>query len=193
MGKLAIEATTHALPSSCVVVTCFEPRRGGNMITLAYCAMVNFKPPMVAISVRPSRYSYKLIKEAGDFAVNVPLAEQARVVDVAGVVSGKNVDKFDLAKLTQAPALKIRSPLIEEFPIGLECVLLESIELPTHNLFIGKVVAAQADESLVGPDKHLRGESVPFLVFWNRCYFEMGGKVGDFGFSKTTPEARQVD
>ena len=184
MGKVQIAPTTMGLPMSCVVVSSYDVKRGANMIALAYCAMVNFKPPMVAVSIRPSRYSYPLVKEAKDFVVNVPLAEQARLVDLAGIVSGRSVDKFDLAKLTKEAAARVKAPLIAEFPINMECKVLDTVELPTHNLIIGEVVALHAEESLVDEKGNLSSESAPFLMYFNGTYFAIGEKVGNRGFSK---------
>ena len=185
MGKLEVDPTAMALPMSCVVVSCYEPKHGGNIAAVAFCAMVNAKPPMVALSIRPSRYSYSLIKGAGDFVVNVPLADQARLVDLAGVISGRSLDKFDLAGLTRALASRVKSPLVEEFPINMECKLLDVVDLLTHNIFIGEVVALHADEDLIDDKGHLSSDAAPFLVFYNRGYFAIGEKVGQFGFSKT--------
>ncbi|MCD6328505.1 flavin reductase family protein [bacterium] len=184
MAKLKIKATAMGMPMSCVVVTSYEPKRGGNMITLAYCAPVNADPPLIAISVRPSRYSYALIKNEREFAVNVPFAEQAREVDLAGVISGKNVDKFDLLKLTRADASIIKAPLIKEFPINIECKVMDCLELPTHHLFIGEVLAVHADEAIVTEGNVLASDAIPLMMFWNHNYFSIGEKLGDFGFSK---------
>ena len=184
MGKVQVAPTTMGLPMSCVVVSCYDVKRGANMITLAYCAMVNFKPPMAAISMRPSRYSYSLVKKTKDFVVNVPLAEQARLVDLAGIVSGRSVDKFELAKLNKTPAARVKAPLIAECPINMECKVLDTVDLPTHNLIIGEVVALHADEALVDEKGQLGSEAAPFLMYYNRAYFAIGERVGSFGFSK---------
>jgi len=186
VDKMEIEPTTMGLPMSCVVVSCYESKHGGDIAAIAFCAMVNAKPPMVAVSIRPSRYLYSLIKGAGDFVVNVPFAEQASLVDLAGVVSGRSLDKFDLAGLTRSTASRVKSPLIEEFPINMECKLLDVVDLPTHNLFIGEVVALHADEALIDDKGHLSSDAAPFLMFYNRSYFAIGEKVGQFGFSKAT-------
>ena len=186
MGKVEVEPTTTGLPMNCVVVSCYEPKHGGNIAAVAYCAIVNVKPPMVGVSIRPTRYSHSLIKAAGDFVVNVPLDNQARLVDLAGVVSGRSLDKFDLVGLTRALASRVKSPLIEEFPINMECKLLDVVELPTHNLFIGEIVALHADEALLDDAGQLSSEVAPFLVFYNRAYFAIGEKVGQFGFSKAS-------
>jgi len=186
VGKMEIEPTTMGLPMSCVVVSCYESKYGGDIAAIAFCGIVNAKPPMVAVSIKPSRYSYSLIKEAGDFVVNVPLADQARLVDLAGVVSGRSLDKFDLAGLNKDPASRVKSPLIAEFPINMECKLLDVVELPTHNIFIGEVVALQANEELIDDKGHLSSDAAPFLMFYNRGYFAIGEKVGQIGFSKAT-------
>ena len=184
MGKVEIKPNSLGLPMCCVVVSCYEEKHGGNMITLGYCAVVNGQPPMIGISVRPSRYSYSLIKEAGDFVVNVPTDEQVVTADLAGLVSGKSVDKFDLTRCKKAQAKVVKSPLIEEFPLNFECKLLDTVELPSHTLFIGEVVAMHADDVLLNPDKTLNWEGAPFLLFWNRVYFAMGKQIAGFGFSK---------
>jgi len=183
-----IEPTAMGLPMSCVVVSCHEPNRGSNIITVAFCGMVNAKPPMIAVSIRPTRFSHSLIKGSGDFVVNVPSAEQATQTDLAGVVSGRSLDKFDLAGLTKTPASTVKSPLIAEFPINIECKLLEAIDLPTHNLFIGEIVALHANEHLINDRGQLSSEAAPCLVYYNGGYFGIGEKVGQFGFSKAGRE-----
>ena len=188
MVKIEIEPTALGLPMSCVVVSSYEPEQGGNIAAIAYCAIVNVKPPMVAVSIRPSRHSYSLIRAAGDFVVNVPLADQARLVDLVGVVSGRSLDKFDLSGLTRATASSVKSPLIAEFPINMECKLLDMVELPTHSLFIGEIVALHADEAVLDDAGRLRPDAAPFLVFYNLGYFAIGEKVGEFGFSKASAD-----
>lgn len=193
MSKVELEPTTLIFPMTCAVISCPDPKREASMLAVAYVAMVNAKPPMLAVSISPSSHSYALIKKAGEFVVNIPLAQQAWSVDLAGSVSGKNVDKFDLVGLTQQPSVKVNCPAIAEFPINIECKLLDRVQLPTHDLFIAQVVAVYADQSLLEAENQLASTAAPFLILWNRNYFEIGNRVGFMGFSKKVPQPPPAD
>ncbi len=150
MPKRIIEPNTTLYPVPVVLIT-----SGGNTPNVMTCnriASCSAEPPRLAISVRPGRYSHSLIHESGEFVVNIPTPEQSVLADYAGVVTGKKEDKIAIAHLKLAPALKIKTPLLADCPVNIECVVDREIALDSHTLFIGLVQAVHADESLL--DEH---------------------------------------
>lgn len=150
MAKKDLNATTLLYPVPCVMVSCAGETGKPNIITVAWAGTVNSEPPMVAIGVRPSRHSYTLIKQTGEFVVNVPSVALAEAADFCGIKSGRDTNKFAAMNLTPAAARKLKkAPLIKEAPLNLECKVRQSLMLGTHELFIGEVVAVHADEEIL--------------------------------------------
>ena len=148
MEKVDVMKTFSRLlhPRPAVLVTCLDKEGRANAIAISWITPVSKKPPMVAICVAKTRYSYGLIKEAGEFVVNVPSAELAEAVHYCGTVSGRDVkDKPVKAGLTLKPAKVVKVPIIEECVAHLECKLKQVVECGSHDIFIGEVVAAYAD------------------------------------------------
>ena len=152
-----------------------------NIITLAWVGTVCSGPPAVSISVRPERYSYGLIKDSGEFVVNIPRADQVEPTDYCGQVSGRDVDKWAKCGFTPAPASKIRTPIISECPVALECRVLQSIEVGTHTLFVGEVLAVQIDEQVLDSKGHIDYQKAQPLGFAGGQYLQMHQVVGQFG------------
>ncbi|MEA2090371.1 MAG: flavin reductase family protein [Thermoproteota archaeon] len=133
-------------PKHVVLVSCADKRGKANIITLAWCTPASIHPPLVAISVAPKRYSHQLIEETKEFVVNIPTMEIVEETLFCGRISGKECNKFEKTKLTASPAKKVRCPIIKECVAHLECKLHQQITTGDHTLFIGKVVAAYANE-----------------------------------------------
>lgn len=149
MAKVdAIGFATRLLhPRHVVLVTCCSRSGRANAITLAWSMPTSFRPPMVAISVAPERYSHGLIEETGEFVINVPTLELLSKVYLIGTRSGREADKFKEAGLTARPAKRVRPPIIEECIAHLECAVVHRLTTGDHTLFVGEVVAAYADEA----------------------------------------------
>ncbi|MEM4699566.1 MAG: flavin reductase family protein [Candidatus Nezhaarchaeales archaeon] len=143
-------ATRLLHPRHVVLVTCCGRDGRANVVTLAWSMPTSFKPPMVAISIAPERFSHRLIEETGEFVVNVPTVELLSKVYLAGTRSGRDVDKFKEAGLTPRPAKRVRAPIIDECVAHLECVVASRLTTGDHTLFVGEVVAAYADEGAFG-------------------------------------------
>jgi flavin reductase (DIM6/NTAB) family NADH-FMN oxidoreductase RutF len=124
-----------------------------NLITLAWVARVVSEPPVMSISIRPSRHSTSLIKKLGEYVINVPSADQIREMDFCGTRTGKKVDKWEELKLTKEKGLNVKVPLIKEFPINIECKVIKTIEHGTHIIYLGEVQAVHVDEELLLEDK----------------------------------------
>lgn len=185
MPKREFPPSEALYPVPVVLVSCADKAAGrANIITLAWCGVVCSKPPMLGISIRPSRLSHRLIKETKDFVVNIPSVKILKETDLCGVISGKDTDKFKACSFTKKASSKVSSPMIAECPVNIECVLKSVIELGTHDLFIGEVAAVHADEGILSPGGSIDyGLAMPF-VYTQGEYRELGGKVGLYGFSK---------
>jgi flavin reductase (DIM6/NTAB) family NADH-FMN oxidoreductase RutF len=148
--------------------------------------VVNSEPPMIGIAIRPSRHSHGCIKVAKEFVVNIPTENMLRGVDVCGVVSGKEKDKFALMGWRPVPAEKVRPPLIDECPVQLECQVKEVVSLGSHDLFLGQVVALHVKEEVQkGKGSIDIQKCLPFVYCpGSREYWNLGKLLGDHGFSK---------
>jgi flavin reductase (DIM6/NTAB) family NADH-FMN oxidoreductase RutF len=146
MSKKLLSPTTMLMPLPAVLVTCGQAGLNLNIITIAWCGVACSVPPMLTIAVRENRYSFEIIKNSGEFVVNVTGADILEHVDFCGVNSGRDIDKFKATGLTPLPATKVKPPLIKECPINLECQVRRTVELGSHHLFIGEIVATHIDE-----------------------------------------------
>lgn len=177
--KVLKSASTALYPVPAVLVSCGLERP--NIITLGWVGTVCSEPPAVGIAVRPERFSHGLIAEAGEFVVNLPSAEQVGVVDYCGQVSGRDVDKWAACSLTPWPATKIRTPIIAECLLALECQVRHRLVLGTHELFIGEIVAIQADERVLDGQGHVDYGRMPLLALVAGHYHGLGERLGRFG------------
>jgi flavin reductase (DIM6/NTAB) family NADH-FMN oxidoreductase RutF len=185
MAKQQWKPTTILNPVPAVMVTCADSEGKPNIITLAWAGTINSKPPMVSISVRKERYSYNLIKEKGQFAINLTTKQLSFAADYCGVKSGKNVDKFEAMKLTPEKASKIEVPLIKESPVNIECVVKDVLELGSHDMFIAEIVAVNVDEKLLDADGKLCMEKADLICYSHGEYWTLGKALGYFGYSVT--------
>ncbi|NIS59730.1 MAG: flavin reductase family protein [Proteobacteria bacterium] len=173
-------------PTPTVMVTCRDHAGEVNIITLGWVGVVNSEPPMIGIAVRPSRFSHRMIKESREFAVNVPSEKLLKVTDFCGVVSGKDVDKFESTGLSAVPAEKIRAPLIQECLVNLECVVRKILSLGSHDLFIAEVVVFHVEKTVLKNGQSIRIENVlPFTYCHGaRQYWNLGRSIGAYGFTR---------
>jgi len=185
MKKQAPPAT-ELIPTPVVLVTTTGTDAGPNVITLAWAGVVNSNPPMIGISIRPNRFSYKLLKETGEFCVNIPDAGLVREVDVCGLTSGKTTDKFALTGLIPEEATKVAPPLIRQCPVNLECRVVKSLLLGSHELFIGEILAVHRDGAILDEKNGIASGGFDPLAYCPgmRDYRKVGEKVGWFGFTK---------
>lgn len=143
-----------------------------NIITLAWVGVVNSLPPLISAAVRPNRYSHGLIKNSGEFTVNIPSVDQVDIADACGTLSGKDIDKFSRFNLTAVAGTLAIAPMIEECPISMECKLKETLELGSHSLFIGEVVAVYVTEGLLTEKGRIDFARRPLLGFCAGSYLE---------------------
>ena len=190
MKKISWKGSTLLAPMPPVMVSCgsFE---ASNIITIAWTGIVNTHPPMTYISVRPSRHSYNIIKESGEFVINLVTADQTRKADYCGIYTGKKVDKFAKCGFTKQEAKEVKCPIIAESPMALECKVKDIIHLGTHDMFLAEIVATDVDESLLDKDGKLCLDRAKLVTYAHGEYFEMGKKIGKFGFSTAKPKKKK--
>lgn len=183
MSKMLWKPGTMLYPVPAVMVSCKDKDGKDNIITIAWAGTVCSDPPMVSISVRPERYSYKIIKESGVFCVNLTTKKTCRATDFCGVRSGRDLDKFEAANLTRGKCKKIDSVLIEECPINIECKVKQIIELGTHHMFIGEVVGVNVDGQLLDKSDRLRLDKADLITYSHGKYYSLEKELGFFGYS----------
>lgn len=154
-----------------------------NVMTAAWTGIICTEPTLVYVSIRPSRYSNELIRKSGEFVINVPTAELAKAVDLCGVKSGRNVDKFKLAGLTAEKCSLVSAPQVAQSPISLECKVKEINSFGTHDMFLAEVVAVDVDEKYVDGNSALRLDKAGLLAYAHGFYYALGRKIGKFGWS----------
>jgi flavin reductase (DIM6/NTAB) family NADH-FMN oxidoreductase RutF len=181
--KLHWKPGTMLMPVPVVMVSCQAEGKPPNIITIAWTGTVCSNPPMLAIAVRPERYSFEIIKKSREFVVNIPSERQLRAVDKCGVVSGRTVNKFEAMGLTPAPAKVVKAPIIEECPINIECRVRNIQPVGSHTLFIAEVKNVQVSAALVTGEDRFAVEKAGLVAFAHGQYFALGPILGHFGFS----------
>ena len=154
-----------------------------NIITVAWTGILNTNPATVYISVRPTRYSYNLIKEQGEFVINLTTKDLVRQTDWCGVKSGKDVDKFKEMKLHKEKANFVKCPMIKESPVSVECKVREIIKMGSHDVFIADVLAINASKEYIDKKGAFDISKCDLIAYANGGYYLLGKKLGKFGFS----------
>ena len=183
MSKTMWKPGTFIYPIPAVMVSCGDMEKS-NIITVAWTGILNTNPALEYISVRPERYSYNLIKERGEFVINLTNKELARATDWCGCRTGRKFDKFKEMNLTKEKAKNVKCPIIKESPVAIECRVKEIKKLGSHDMFIADVVNVRADERNLNPEtgKLELAEANP-LVYVHGGYYNLGEKIGKFGWS----------
>ena len=161
-----------------------------NVLTVAWTGITNTQPPKTYISIRPSRHSYRLIRESGEFAINLTTTDLRRAADWGGVYTGAKVDKFARCHLETEPASVIGCPLLADSPLSLECRVTDVIPLGSHDMFLADIVAVDAEESLIDSDGKLHLEHAGLAAYAHGDYYALGRRLGSFGFSVAKKKAR---
>ena len=182
MGKVTWKAGTFEYPIPAAMVSCGTMEKS-NIITVAWTGVINTNPAMVYISVRPERYSHKIIEKSKEFVINLTSEELAFATDWCGVKSGKDVDKFEKMNLTKEKANFVSCPMIEEAPVSIECKVKEIKKLGSHDMFIAEVLAVNADEKYFDKKGAFDISKCNLIAYANGGYYALGKKIGKFGFS----------
>ena len=185
MGKSLLGPCEALYPVHVVLVCCLDRSNSrANAITIAWCGVAASNPPQICISVRPSRHSHRLIEEEREFSVNVPSSKILKGTDICGILSGKDGDKLKRACLTASPASKISAPILNECPVNIECRLRHKVNLGSHDLFVGEVVEVHADDGLLDRNGRIDYAKAGPFVFNQGEYWDLGKKIGHYGFSQ---------
>ena len=182
MAKLQWKPGTLLAPAPPALVSCGTMEEH-NVLTAAWTGIVNSEPPMTYVSIRPQRHSHGIIKEKGEFVINLPTEAIVKATDLCGVKSGRDVDKFELAGLTAEPSNLVAAPGIAECPISLECKVREVFQLGSHDMFLADIVAVDVDPKFVDEKGALHMEKANLLAYAHGAYFGLGKQLGTFGFS----------
>lgn len=183
MGKQHWKPGNMLNPVPAVMVSVTDKDGRSNIITVAWAGTVCTNPPMVSISVRPSRYSYKMIEDTGEFVINLTNESLVKACDYCGVVSGRDVDKFKKTGLTPIPMEHVRAMGIGESPVNMECRVTEKRELGSHTMFIAEVVGVTIDDSYMDETGKFHINESGLVMYSHGEYFALGKNLGKFGFS----------
>jgi flavin reductase (DIM6/NTAB) family NADH-FMN oxidoreductase RutF len=193
MAKVTLERNAFLAPVPVTLMSCVGADGSVNLMAVSWTSVACAVPAIVSVAIRTDRQSYGLIRETGEFVLNIPPASLIRAVDFCGTASGGTVDKLSRANLTPVPALKVRPPLIEECPINLECVVQRTLPLGSHDLFLAEVVAVHADAGVVEDGMIILGRVAP-LVYdpFGGDYWSLKEVVARHGFSDGTMPDRPM-
>ncbi|MDO9493852.1 flavin reductase family protein [Acetobacterium sp.] len=182
MSKTKWPGSVLLAPVPPVLVTCGEAA-SENILTVGWTGVLNTKPPMTYISLRPSRLSYEIITATREFTINLSTVALVKAVDFCGVRSGRDMNKFELMGLTTIPGDTVKSPMLAASPLSMECRVKEIIPLGTHDLFMAEILAVHVEEALIDEGGKLHLDQADLLAYVHGEYFGLGKKVGSFGYS----------
>ncbi len=165
-----------------VMVSCGTMEKH-NILTIAWTGIINTIPPKTYISIRPTRYSYEIIKSSGEFVINLTTSELIRAADFCGIRSGRDIDKFEAMELSPQKSISLECPMIEQSPLNIECRVSQVIELGSHHMFIADIVGVNVDSQYIDSYGKLHLDKSGLAAFAHGEYFELGKKLGSFGFS----------
>ena len=188
MEKTIMKPSAMLNPVPVVLVSCADDREE-NLITIAWAGTICSDPPMVSISVRKERHSYHIIRESGEFVINLTTAELAQAMDYCGVRSGRDVDKFAHCGITREAADEVSAPMIAESPVNLECRVTEIREYPSHDMFIAEIVAVHVDGKYVDENGAYDYSAMDLVAFSHGKYYRLRPEeTGFFGYSVMKPK-----
>ena len=182
MAKKIWKSGTFIYPIPAVMVSCGD-MENSNIITVARTGILNTNPAKVYISVRPERYSYNIIKEKKEFVINLTNKDLAYATDWCGVKTGAKVDKFKEMHLTKEECQFVSAPAIKESPVSIECKVTDIKEFGSHHMFIADVMSIDADEKYINEKGSFDISKCNLIAYANGGYYELGRKIGKFGFS----------
>jgi len=183
MAKRQFKPGNMLYPVPAVLVSVADKEGNSNLFTVAWAGTVCTNPPMLSISVRPERYSYHMIRETGEFVVNLTTEKLAHATDYCGVKSGRDTDKWKDTGLTRERASEVSVPLVKECPVNLECRVVRVDELGSHHMFLAEVVAVDVDEAYMDEKDTFHLSAARPLAYSHGRYYGLGECLGSFGYS----------
>lgn len=192
MSKQSWKPGNMLYPLPVVMVSVADQDGNANIITVAWAGTICTNPPMVSISVRPERHSYDIIKQTGEFVINLTTEDLAFATDYCGVRSGRDVDKFKEQKLTAIESKVVSCPSIGESPVNIECKVTEIKELGSHDMFLAEIVSVSVDDSLMDETGRLCLDEAGLIAYNHGHYFPLKKKeIGKFGYSVMKPKTKK--
>ena len=188
-GKELWKPGNMLYPIPAVMVSCQRKGEKPNIITVAWAGNVCSSPAMLSISVRKERYSYDILKETGEFVVNLTNRKLAAATDWCGVRSGKDYDKFKEMHLTPQESRFVSAPGIAESPVNIECKVKNILELGSHDMFVAEVLGVTVDEKLLDNKGKFDLRAADLISYSHGEYFTLGEKIGKFGYSVAKKKA----
>lgn len=182
MAKQVWKGSTLLNPTPAVLVSCGTLEKP-NVFTVGWTGITCTRPPRTYISVRPSRHSYGIIKESGEFVINLTTEQLLDAVDKCGVYTGKNKDKFKLCKLVAEESSSVSAPGISQSPISLECKVFDVIPLGSHDMFLADIKAVRVDESLLDENGALSLEKSGIIAYSHGKYYSLKKPLASLGFA----------
>ena len=183
MPKELWKPGTLLAPVPAVLVTVRDTDGRPNVMTAAWAGTVCSDPAMVSVSIRKERYTHHILKETGEFVLNLTNRKLVRATDYCGVRSGRTEDKFAACGLHTEEGRNVAAPSIQESPIALECKTEQVLELGSHDMFLGRITAVLVDPKLLDEKGRLALEKADLIAYSHGMYFELGRLLGTFGFS----------
>ena len=183
MGNVSFKPGNMLYPLPAVLVSVTDGQGNDNVFTVAWTGTICSDPPMLYISVRPSRYSYQMIKDTKEFVINLTTEELAFATDFCGVRSGRDVDKFKEMNLTRLPAEKVKAPLIAESPVHIECRVTQEIPLGSHVMCLAVVEAVSVNDAYMDENNTFHLSKAKPIVYSHGEYYSLNHVLGTFGFS----------
>lgn len=182
MTKITWKPGTMLAPVPPALISCGTLEKP-NVMTAAWTGIISSDPVMTYVSIRPGRYSHDLIKNSGEFVINLTNLPLVKAADFCGVKSGRNIDKFKEMNLTAAPCSAIAAPQIAESPVSIECKVKSVTNYGTHDMFLAEVVAVNVDDKYLDEDGKLWLEKAGLVAYVHGFYYTLGRNLGKFGFS----------
>lgn len=182
MSKISWKPGTMIYPVPAALVSC-GTMENANVLTIAWTGILNTDPAMTYISVRPERHSYNMIKESGEFVINLTTKDLAFATDYAGVTSGKKVNKVEKLGLNLEKSNNISAPMIKESPVSIECRVKEIKELGSHHMFIAEILSVNVDDKYLDETEKFDMEKCNLIAYSHGQYYTLGEKIGKFGYS----------
>ena len=183
MAKTNFKAGNMLYPLPAVLVSVADKQGNTNILTIAWAGTVCTNPPMVSISVRPSRFSHHMLMESREFVINLTTKELVFATDYCGVKSGREVDKWKELHLTPLVSQEVAAPSIAESPVNIECKVERVEHLSSHDLFLASVVAVRVDNRYMDQNGSFHLEKAQPIVYSHGEYYDLGAKLGKFGYS----------
>ena len=181
--KKTIKGGAMLAPVPPAIVTCGSVEKP-NMLTVAWTGMLATVPPTTYISVRPERFSYHIIKESGEFVINLCTEKLVPVADFSGVRSGRDTDKFAVCGVHAEPSPNLSlCPSLSESPVNIQCKVRDMVHLGSHDMFIADIVGISVDESLWDKNGKIHLDKAGLAAYAHGEYFALGKKLGSFGYT----------